>query len=134
MTPVLTFCLDANRYALPIDAVVEVAAMVALAPMPHTPPQILGNVNRHGAVLPMVDMRVIFGVPATPITTDTFFIVTHHAGLVIDTVEQVDYLNALRPAPQSSPFISHVASTSRGLIQLIRLTPLLETNGIIEGS
>ena len=49
--PVLTFRLATQQYGLPIDQVLEVAAMVALTTVPDAPPEMMGLANRHGEVL-----------------------------------------------------------------------------------
>lgn len=93
--PVLSFRLGEQRYALMIEDVVEVAAMVALAPVPDAPPHLLGVANRHGEVLPMLDLRLMFGLVPQPIEAATLFIVVQYegqiTGLVVDEINQVEY-------------------------------------------
>jgi purine-binding chemotaxis protein CheW len=64
--PVLTFTLGDGIYALPIEEVIEVAAMVELIPLADAPPEILGMVNRHGEIMPVLDLRQVFKQPAPP--------------------------------------------------------------------
>jgi purine-binding chemotaxis protein CheW len=79
--PVLTFRLANQHYALPIEQVLEVAAMVSITTVPDAPPAMLGLANRHGEVLPIIDMRKAFRLPTSEITVATMFIVAEsHAG------------------------------------------------------
>src|SRR3954469_15969975 len=98
--PLLTFRLGEGRYALLIEDVVEVAAMVDMLSLPTERPEILGFINRRGSILPLVDLRLVFNQPSAPITSATVFIVAaggnKQFGLVVDVVEQVEYVDALQ--------------------------------------
>ena len=97
--PLLTFRLGRARYALLIEDVVEVAAMVDMLSLPTEQPEVLGYINRRGSVLPLLDLRTVFKQPSAPITSATVFIVAaggdKQVGLVVDAVEQVEYVDAL---------------------------------------
>ena len=131
LVPVLTFSLDTQRYALLIDDVIEVAAMVNLVKSPGTHPEILGVANRHNTPLPMLDLRVVFGQPATPVSASTFFVVvsdgTRTAGLVLDEIHQVEYLPAqqLTGPSNAEDYIRCIISHRAELVQVIALKPLL---------
>lgn len=129
--PVLTFQLADQHYALRVADVLEVAAMVALTHMPDSPPALLGIANRHGHLLPILDLRHVFGLPAKPIDSSTLFIVVgtpqRGAGLVVDAIHQVDYVTetALKSAPGHHRYIRHMAYMPTGIVQIVTLAPLL---------
>lgn len=129
--PALVFRLDTQQYALLIENVIEVAAMVALAKVPDTPPGLLGVANRHGDVLPLLDLRTVFGLPLLPHTSSTLFIVvqsgTQVAGLVVDEVYQVKYLayDPSRLARGAGKYIQSIVSEADSLIQILAPGPLL---------
>lgn len=131
--PILTFTLGDKRYALKIDYVVEVAAMVEYATVADANPALVGLVNRHGRVMPLIDLRVVFQYHVPPIDPNVLFIVSQYeetlVGLVVDTVNQVEYIQEgdLHVAPGGGRWIEHVASYSDELIQLISL-PAIITN------
>jgi chemotaxis signal transduction protein len=77
--PFLLFQMGPQYYALAIDGVVEVAAMVELVQTPGINAEFIGIANRHGAVLPMLDLPVIFRLPPTKIDMSTLFIVVQAA-------------------------------------------------------
>src|SRR5688572_8043469 len=107
--PFLTFNLGPQRYALPIEQVVEVAAMIEVVSMPDSSPEFLGVVNRHGDVLPMLDLRPLFQQKVTPLTPLTLFIVATYGGqqvgLVVDDVNQVEYFSTERQTGVGETFI-----------------------------
>lgn len=130
-TPVLTFTLGQQVYALPIEDVVEVASMVELIEVSASRPEVLGVANRHGAVLLVVDLRHVMGQPVLPVDVSTLFVVVkyqeHMLGLVVDTVEQVDYLPLaqISKSTASSKYIRGIISYKQSLIQIIALEPLV---------
>lgn len=131
LRPVLTFRLVNQHYAIEVEQVLEVAAMVTLTTLPDAPPEVLGIANRHGEVLPIIDLRKVFRLPAAEITVATLFIVAEshdkRIGLVVDEVFQVKYImeEALKPTHSSGKYITHLVSDGESLFQLIDANPLL---------
>lgn len=129
--PFLTFSLGGQICALPIEQVVEVVAMVDLVKLPDAPPVLLGMANRHGTVIPMLDMPRIFGQPVLLVTPATLFIVAEspalQVGLVVDEVLQVGYFDASRlsPAPVSQGLVLGVIPDRERLIQVVNLAAVL---------
>lgn len=129
-TALLTFRLGTQVYALHIADVLEVAAMVELITLPDAPYGALGFANRHGAALPVLDLRMIFDVEGEPISANTLLIVTQHrgqlAGWVVDEVYLVEYvvLTELRTVPSVRKYIHGIVQDGDRLIQLITLPPL----------
>lgn len=60
----VTFRLESQRYALPLTAVERVLRMVEVSPLPKAPAIVLGVVNYHGRVIPVIDLQRRFGLPA----------------------------------------------------------------------
>jgi purine-binding chemotaxis protein CheW len=129
--PFLTFSLGEQKYALPIDVVVEVAAMVELSEVAESPPEMSGIANRHGLVLPVFDLRLVFGHVAARVNLSTLFIVAAHdgqtVGLVVDDVHQVEYLQPSHQIPTTGKHIHDIVSHKGQLVQMICLPALLET-------
>ena len=129
--PLLTFRLGEARYALLIEDVVEVAAMVDMLSLPTERAEILGYINRRGNILPLVDLRTVFKHPSTPITSATVFIVAaggnQQFGLVVDAVEQVEYVDALQMSDTlvSSPYLHGIISHQNDMISIIALPSLI---------
>lgn len=131
--PVLTFRVGDAHYAAPIDNVVEVVAMVALtAPSQSQNRTLLGYANRHGEILPVVDLRRAFKVESAPPDVDSVFIVLtdslRQIGAVVDEVLQVEYidLHSGQPITDGQPFVEQVVRYNEQLIQVISISTLLE--------
>lgn len=129
--PLLTFRLGEGRYALLIEDVVEVAAMVDMLSLPTERAEILGYINRRGTVVPLVDLRIVFKQPSAPINSATVFIVAAGGdmkfGLVVDAVEQVEYVDALQMSDTlaSSPYLHGIISHQNDMISIIALPSLM---------
>lgn len=61
----LTFTLEDQLYAVPLESIREVIEYPGLTHIPLSPPVIPGVLNLRGAVVPVVDLRVRFGRPPT---------------------------------------------------------------------
>ncbi len=102
----LVFRLDDSEFALPIDAVDEVARVPQqITRLPKTPKFLEGVVNLRGEVLPVVDQRRRFDMPPTDAGMARRLIVVrteqHRAGLIVDSVSEVLRCSsdAIAPAP-----------------------------------
>ena len=90
----LVFRLDDSEFALPIDAVDEVASVPdQITRLPKTPKFLEGVVNLRGEVLPVVDQRRRFEMPPTTADANRRLVVVrsdrHRAGLIVDGVSEV---------------------------------------------
>lgn len=90
----LVFRLDDNEFGLPIEAVEEVARVPdQITRLPKTPRFLEGVVNLRGEVLPVVDQRRRFDMPATTAGANRRLVVVrtqqHRAGLIVDSVSEV---------------------------------------------
>jgi purine-binding chemotaxis protein CheW len=90
----LIFRLGDEEYGLPIGAVEEVAQVPEkIARVPNTPKFLEGVINLRGEVLPVVDQRKRFQMPALEQRTSRRLVVVrtdrHIAGLIVDSVSEV---------------------------------------------
>ncbi|MET0721977.1 MAG: chemotaxis protein CheW [Tardiphaga sp.] len=102
----LVFRLDGNEFALPIDAVDEVARVPEqITRLPKTPEFLEGVVNLRGIVLPVIDQRRRFDMPPSDGGAARRLVVVtsgeHRAGLIVDSVTEVLRCapEAIQPAP-----------------------------------
>ena len=111
----LVFQLDAQRYALHLAAVRRVLPMMAIAPLPGAPPVISGVINVAGQVLPVLDARRRFGLPARPPRLGDVLVLadtgTRSFALAADgVVGLVDRPgDAITPSASLTPQVSHVS-------------------------
>ena len=105
----LTFKLDNEVFALDVATVREVLDFTSIAKIPRTPEFMRGVINLRGSVVPVVDLRLAFGMSATQKTVNTCIIVmevrlrneTAVMGALADSVEEVIDLEPeqIEPAP-----------------------------------
>jgi purine-binding chemotaxis protein CheW len=133
----LVFTLSGERYAVPVLAVREIIRLCPITPVATMPPHIRGVINLRGRVIPLIDLRVRFGLSAPPDHDRTCIIVTQvvaAAGgrrpyaVVVDGVEEVaTYGQAdLLPTPDFGGdvdvrFITGMAHAAEQVITLIDL-------------
>ena len=61
--PLVVFSLDDQRYALALASVQRSIRVVAVTPLPETPPIVLGIIDLGGVVIPAIDVRKRFNHP-----------------------------------------------------------------------
>jgi purine-binding chemotaxis protein CheW len=118
----LVFRLGPDEFGLPIDAVDEVGEVPAtIARVPKTPKFLEGVVNLRGDVLPVVDQRRRFDMPALDGASRRRLVVVrserHRAGLIVDDVSGVLRVSAgaVEPPPELTDQIGRLV---RGVINL----------------
>jgi len=93
----LTFSLDNEEYGIGILKIKEIIGMMPITPVPQTPAYVKGVINLRGKVIPVVDLRLKFGMDAMDYTERTCIIVVEIAstpgtiqiGIVVDSVSEV---------------------------------------------
>lgn len=129
-TAIVTLRVGEQLFALPVEHVVEVAAMVALQHLPGLPAGVLGVANRHGAALPMIDLRQIFEQPQSPIDSASLFVVVHYdssmAGLIADEIVQVMHIERKNAQPATGRYIQAILGHDDRLFHLIDLASLIQ--------
>jgi purine-binding chemotaxis protein CheW len=89
----LTFFLAAEEYGLEILKVQEIIGMMDITPVPRAPEHIRGVINLRGKVIPVVDLRLRFGMAGAERTAETCIIVVEanriQTGIVVDQVSEV---------------------------------------------
>ncbi len=109
-TQYLTFRLDDEVFALDISMVREVLDFTDITKVPRTPDFMRGVINLRGNVVPVVDMRLKFGMSATERTVNTCIIIVEVTidaeevilGTLADSVQEVLDLDSehIEPAPR----------------------------------
>ncbi len=109
-TQYLTFKLEDEVFALDISKVREVLDFTTVTKVPRTPEFMRGVINLRGNVVPVVDMRLKFGMSKTEKTVNTCIIIveisiegeTAVLGALADSVQEVVDLEPeqIEPAPR----------------------------------
>ena len=106
----ITFKLGEESFAISVANVREVLEISQITRVPTAPPYMRGVVNVRGKAIPVVDLRLKFGLPAVPDTVNTRIIVieleldgeTTVVGGVADSVHEVIELEPgqINPPPR----------------------------------
>lgn len=99
-TRYVVFSLDGNRFAVPLHSVRNAERAAWVTPLPGAPEVVLGAVDIDGNMLPVVDLRRRFGLPARTLRVSDHFLVVRAAGrtmvLLVDAVHGVQSAEASR--------------------------------------
>ncbi len=106
----LTFKLADEIFAVDVEKVREILELTNITKVPQTPDYMRGVINLRGSVVPVVDMRLKFGMPETETTVNTCIIVVEvlHGnevvviGALADSVQEVFELEPgqIEPPPR----------------------------------
>lgn len=128
----LTFFLNKELYGIAIERVEEIIAMMKITPVPKTPEYIKGVMNLRGNIIPVVDMRLKFGMEYKENDMYTAIIIVSindtSIGFIVDTVQEVTLIKEeeLSEAPNfgasiDTSFISEIARRDDEVIMLLDL-------------
>lgn len=98
----LAFQLASEEFGIGVLKVREIMGLQPITAVPQTPAHIKGVINLRGKVVPVIDLRLKFGLPAAEYTTRSCLIVTEMQGetgpvmigIVVDGVSEVLNLTA----------------------------------------
>lgn len=93
----LTFSLAGEEYGIGILKIKEIIGMMPVTTVPQTPEFVKGVINLRGKVIPVVELRLRFGMDAADYTERTCIIVVEisgasgkiQIGIVVDSVSEV---------------------------------------------
>lgn len=88
----LTFYLDGEEYGVQILKVREIIGIMEITQLPQMPHYIKGVINLRGKVIPVIDLRLKFGMSEAEYTDETCVIVVDigtQVGIIVDTVQEV---------------------------------------------
>lgn len=128
----ILFKMGDETYGFAISTVKEIIKPLPITRFPKSPPYVEGIINLRGHVLPIVNLRSMFGLAPVPITEETRFIDIHLTGLkigiVVDAVSEV--VNISQSMVEAAPpivsgvdgkFLKGVAHVGDRLVLLLDL-------------
>lgn len=112
----LTFVMEGEEYGIDILNVQEIRGWGNVAPIPNAPAHVSGVINLRGAIVPVIDLRVMFALGEARFDENTVVIVLkvetdrvdRIMGIVVDAVSDVFSLSEgdKRPPPNVNQNIS----------------------------
>ncbi len=89
----LTFHIDTEEYGIEIRYVTEIIGIQKITPVPEMPEHLKGVINLRGKIIPVMDVRLRFRIPARAYDERTCVVVVNvrdtAVGLVVDRVAEV---------------------------------------------
>jgi purine-binding chemotaxis protein CheW len=141
-TQYLTFKLDDEVFAVDVAKVREILDFTPATKVPGTPDFMRGIINVRGNVVPVVDMRLKFGMSQTEKTVDTCIVVMEIAvdddttvvGALVDSVQEVFELepSQIEPPPRigtrwRTDFIKGIGKRNNELIIILDIDMVFST-------
>jgi purine-binding chemotaxis protein CheW len=142
----LTFLLGEEVYGLKILAVQEIIGLIHITPVPRMPDYVRGVINLRGKVIPVIDLRIKFGMPTKEDTRQSCIIVVEipdddrivTMGISVDSVSEVMNIPADQVAPPPSvggaqiDFILGMGKVGNNVVALLDAALVL-SNGDLAG-
>lgn len=147
----MTFKIASEEYGLEILKVREIIGLLDITRIPRTPEHIRGVINLRGRVIPVIDLRLKFGMAQAEATDQSVIIVVQYhfrgqditTGILVDEVEEVLDVQAdrIEPPPTygseaiDTDFILGVGKADKRVIFLLDIGKVLsadETEAMLE--
>jgi len=143
----LIFNLGDERYGVGILDVREIIGMMPITKMPRMPGALKGVINLRGRVIPVLDMRVKFGMEAREYTPRTCIVISEVSGLsgstlvggIVDSVSEVFQIKEadIEDSPNfggdfSGEFILGMAKTEKGVIILLEIDRIMHASEVVQ--
>jgi purine-binding chemotaxis protein CheW len=144
-TQYLTFKLEEEVFALDVAKVREILDFTTVTKVPQTPEYIRGVINLRGSVVPVMDLRLKFGMTVTEKTVNTCVIVvemelegeTMVLGVLADSVQEVIDLEPeqIEPAPRigtklNTDFILGMGKYNEQFMMLLDIDKVFSSEGL----
>lgn len=139
LSQIVSFRLANEEYGVDIMRAQEIIMVSKITRMPEVPDYICGLINLRGHVIPIVDLRKRFGLPAKDADEQTRIIVVNvdskTVGIVVDAVTEVLRITAdqIEPPPTGSAGIDHeyirgIIKRNDKLIIMLRIEEILSAS------
>ena len=136
----LTFRLADGEYGIEILKVREINGVMDITAVPQMPIYMKGVINLRGKVIPIVDLRLKFGLPEVEQTEQTCTIVVNvgkEIGIIVDTVSEVLDIpgESIEPPPSlgatvDTDFILGMGKANNGVKILLNIDRVLSDTAI----
>jgi len=138
----LTFSLNGEDYGVGILKVREIIGVMPITPVPQTPRFVKGVINLRGKVIPVIDLRLRFGMEPEDYTDRTCIVVAEvknengsmMMGVSVDSVSEVAHIkaNEIENAPSfgvalSTDYILGMAKKETAVSILLDIDKVLTT-------
>ena len=141
----LTFSLGNEEYGVSILKVKELIGMMDITPVPRTPQYIKGVMNLRGRIIPVIDLRIKFGMDVQEYNERTCIMVMdiyvqgtpRTMGVIVDSVSEVVSIedNEIEPPPEygstlDADTILGIGKLKEGVVIILDIDKILMINDI----
>lgn len=143
----LTFKLADEIFAFDVAKVREILELTSITKVPQTPDFMRGVINLRGSVVPVIDLRLNFGMACTEQTVNTCIIVvevnlggeTVVLGVLADSVQEVVEMepDLIEPPPQlgtklNTEFIKGMGKVENNFVMILDIDKVFSSNDLNE--
>lgn len=143
----LVFKIEDIHYGIPIMEVSEINGLMKVTPLPNTPDYVKGIINLRGKIMPVIDLRLKFGMSEKEYDIETCFIILNltignvkkQMGMIVDTVSEVFDIPAeeIDSPPEygtddGGGYLSGIGKIKGKLVMLLNIKKIVNTEEIIK--
>jgi purine-binding chemotaxis protein CheW len=142
----LTFKLADEVFALDVAKVREILELIAINKVPQTPDFMRGVINLRGSVVPVIDLRLNFGMTCTEQTVNTCIIVVEVnlddevivLGIMADSVQEVVEMEPenIEPPPHlgtklNTEFIKGMGKINSNFVMILDIDKVFSSDDLV---
>ena len=143
----LTFKLADEIFAFDVAKVREILELVSITKVPQTPEFMRGVINLRGSVVPVIDLRLNFGMQCTEDTVNTCIIVVEVnlneeaiiLGVLADSVQEVVEMepDLIEPPPKlgtklNTEFIKGMGKVDNDFVMILEIDKVFSADELID--
>ena len=93
VSSIVIFHIEQQTYALYLNNILKVVRSVEITPLPKAPEIVVGIIDFHGEIIPVINIRKLFNLPVRKIMLEDQFIIAKTSyrtiALIVDSVEEI---------------------------------------------
>ncbi len=143
----IIFNINKEDYGIPISKIREVLRFVKITPIHEASEFLKGVINMRGKIIPIIDMRVKFGLEESDYNERTVFIIVdilgakevYNIGITVDAVQDVVDIaeKDMEKTPDiglrlKSQYLEGIAKVEDRMIMILNMDKILTSNEIVD--
>ena len=139
----LAFQVNRELYGIDISYVIEIVSMQTITAVPNMPLYVKGVINLRGKVIPVIDMRLKFNLPAVDYNDRTCAVVVQiddcEIGLIVDSVDDVLDIpkEDVTPPPHlvsssAGSYLYGIGRLDQKIVMLLNIETFIEQQDLVQ--